>query len=82
MTTKQTIKVERYILPDSWACYLMYGDSTGLTDEEIRAANIFVESLDGAYMVSKAEDSYFARSNDANNISGNVSEYQFHRLTN
>jgi hypothetical protein len=35
---------ETYRLPDYYACYAMYGDSEGLTNEEIQAYNDFIDA--------------------------------------
>lgn len=70
---------EQYTLPDYWACYLFYGDFSGLNDSEIKEIDAFVESLEGAYVVDKRDDKWFAHRNDANNIGTNVSLYTFRK---
>jgi len=73
------IKVETYTLPECWACYLMYGDDSAITDVEVRQADLFIKTLEGAYLVSVEDDAHFAWSNDANNDGYNVATFVFHR---
>lgn len=80
MTSK--IKVERYTLPQCWACYLMYGDFSGLSEQEIEQADTYLRLLDGAYLVSVDDDSHFSWSNDANNDGYDVATFIFHRQAN
>lgn len=41
------IEVIRYRLPVYWACALINGDYTGLSDEEEREINNFLEQAEG-----------------------------------
>ena len=41
------IEVIRYRLPIYWACALINGDYTGLSDEEEREINNFLEQAEG-----------------------------------
>lgn len=46
------IEVIRYRLPVYWACALINGDYTGLSDEEEREINNFLEQAEG-YLARK-----------------------------
>ncbi len=76
-----------YTLPDHWASYLVNSDPSGLEDEDIIEVDAFVESemkknkLASFHCVDVSEDSDFARSNDANNMGGDVSTYTFHTVS-
>ena len=42
--------------PVHWACYLIYGDASGLEDVDIAAADAFVDRIGCGAPVSMAED--------------------------
>ena len=43
------------IAPSAWSCYLMYGETEGMTSEDIRAANNFLDDVLTASPVSCEE---------------------------
>lgn len=64
------IEVIRYRLPVYWACALINGDYTGLSDEEEREINNFLEQAEGYPVDVDLETEGFYRCNDANDIAG------------
>lgn len=47
-----SIKVTRYRLPVYWACALINGDYTGLSDNEEREIRNFLERLEYTFLYS------------------------------
>lgn len=66
-----------YILPEYLACYLINGDTDTITEEEKQEIDSFLKKENLPLPVSCGEESYFAWSNDMNNIGANVIEYYF-----
>lgn len=50
--------------PANWACYYVNGDCTGMSDQEIAAADAFAESLGGEIVDCQGEE-FFCRWFDA-----------------
>lgn len=67
--------METYILPAFWVFYLTYGDTDGMTDEEVQEVDKW--TADKGTFISADCDEYFAHYNDANNVGGNVMKYTF-----
>ena len=69
-----------YTLPAYWASYLINGDSSGLSAEEIAEANKFLASVN-AYCVSCADEWSEGHNefgfNDANNLRGETLVFEF-----
>lgn len=77
MRTKR-IKVATYILPAYWASVLINADASGYTSDELAEISEFTSTVKPGYCVGCSETEYFAHSNDANNLGGNVLEFYFH----
>lgn len=66
------------ILPAHWACPLIYGDYSGLSDDEAQEIDDFLASEPTlAECLDVGEDTYFARRNDAGTLAGDVAEFTF-----
>jgi hypothetical protein len=74
-----SIEVIRYRLPAYWACALINGDYTGLSDEEEREIKNFLEQVKGGPVDVDWETEGFYRYNDANNIAGDCADFIFHK---
>lgn len=74
---------ETYILPDHYACYLMYGDASGHTDGEIKEIDSFLERKKLGHCVNvDIENVYFTHGHDLNRNQGdNVCEFTFISLS-
>lgn len=72
------MKTETYILPAYWASYLINNDDSGTSIEDIKEADKFLNDNNLPSPVSIGEETWFAWSNDANNIGGDVAEYIFY----
>jgi hypothetical protein len=77
---KQEIEVLEYTLPDYLACYLINGDTDGITDNEQREIDAFIEK-EGIRIVDIQDDSSFRWSNDLNNVGANCSTYTAHKVS-
>lgn len=51
--------IEKYNLPEFWACYLINGDSSGMNDDDIKQCDEYTKDLGNCTEVS--EDSHFGR---------------------
>ena len=52
------IVLEKYELPESWACFFLYGDESGMDESEIEAADSWFEAESrGGAMICVAVDS-------------------------
>ena len=56
-----------YILPDFWACALIYGDVSGLSNEDEIAFEAWYkkENLSGGSWVLEEQESFFKKYHDA-----------------
>jgi len=61
---KEGKEPETYTAPSAWISYLMNDDSSGLDDDDIKAADEFIEWV-GAGMPVNAEDAGFIKHHDA-----------------
>lgn len=50
------IQVREYTAPAQWACFAMYGDSSGLDSEDEKAAAAFFDSLPGPVVSVDTEE--------------------------
>lgn len=68
-----------YTLPVYWASYLMNGDDSGLEPGEKEQVDAFLakEGLGGP--LDCGQDQWFAHSNDATTLGGDVTDYTFAR---
>lgn len=73
------IEVIRYRLPIYWACALINGDYTGLSDEEEKEINNFLEQAEGYPVDVDLETEGFYRCNDANDTAGDCADFIFHK---
>lgn len=69
-----TIETITYILPEYLASYLINGDSSGYTDEELLEINQFLDR-EKVNFVSCSDEPYFAHRNDLNRLGSTVLEY-------
>jgi hypothetical protein len=76
---KNTLETIKLTLPASWASYLVNNDASGITAEDISDADFFMATHfdDGQKPSADCGESYFAKSNDANKIGGEVCEFSF-----
>lgn len=74
-----SIEIIIYRLPAYWACALINGDYTGLSDEEEKEINNFLKQAEGYPVDVDWETEGFYRCNDANNIAGNCADFYFHK---
>lgn len=66
-----------YLLPVYWACALVNDDYTGLSDEEKKQINDFLETAEGRPVSVNFETKGFYRRNDAGTLPGNCAEFIF-----
>ncbi len=66
-----------YVLPSYWASYLINGDASGLEDGEQDEIDRWVEQVNPGHCVDCSEDTWFAHSNDAGTLAGDVCTYKF-----
>lgn len=71
------IELIRYKLPVYWTCALINGDYTGLSDEEEREINNFLEQAEGYPIDVDMGTEGFYRCNDANNTAGDCADFIF-----
>lgn len=75
-TQSKKLQYVTYTLPAYWASYLINGDVSG--GREIRAAaDAFMHKHQLPAPVSCSDESWFAKSNDAGTIAGDVMEFFF-----
>ena len=65
-----------YKLPTYWACFLFYGDATGMTDDEIAEADKFMKD-NALSHACDCIDEGFCHRNDANNVGSDCSTFTF-----
>lgn len=71
-------KTTTYTLPVYWASYLVNGDASGLEPGEKTEIDAWLANEGGiGSCVDVSEDSWFARSNDATTLGGDVATYTF-----
>lgn len=63
-----------YILPEYLASYLINGDHSGLTDQEVTEIDQFL-AREKVNFVSCSDQGYFSHYNDLNNLGSTVLEY-------
>lgn len=66
-----------YLLPTYWACALINGDYTGLTEEDTNEINDFLETVQGHPASVDFKTEGFYHHNDAGTLPGNCVEYTF-----
>jgi hypothetical protein len=71
--------LRRFTLPSHWACPVMYGDYSGLSDEEEREIDAFLakEGIANWTLSDVSEHHWFSHRNDAGTLAGDVSRYTF-----
>lgn len=79
--TKVEIKTLELDLYSDWACYLMYGDHSGLEDQDIEQCDAIVKDIVercGSAHVIKVEDLGYKGYGDRScNLGGDYSRYTF-----
>ena len=73
------MKIETYKLPAYWASYLINGDASGYTDDEIAEIDRFCAGK-GRCEGCSDETEEFSWRNDANKLGGMVTEFYFERV--
>ena len=71
------IKTDTYTLPAYWAPALINGDYSGLTDEEAAEIDQWLTDQPEGWAVDVSEETFFAWSNDANNMGADCAEFTF-----
>lgn len=66
-----------YLLPSYWACALINGDYTGLSEEDKKEIENFLKTAEGSPASVDFETEGFYRHNDAGTLPGNCVEYTF-----
>ena len=65
----------QYTLPIYWASYIINGDPTSLADGEQEEIDEYVKSIGSPSFTDISDDKWFAYSNDATTIGGEVCIY-------
>lgn len=73
------IEVLEYTLPDYLACYLINGDTEGITEDERKEIDEYLEKQ-GVAILGMEDDSSFRWSNDLNNVGAMCSTYTAHKI--
>lgn len=68
-----------YTLPAYWASYLIDGDSSGMSREDLIACNDWLNArnLVRDYFCDVSDQAWFARANDATELGGDVAEFSY-----
>ena len=66
-----------YLLPTYWACALINDDHTGLSEEDEKEINHFLETAQGRPVSVDLENEGFYRHNDGGTLPGNCAEFTF-----
>lgn len=78
-----SLTIEEYILPLRWACYLINGDITGITYEEIVKISDFLKSKstekDYIFCINCDCPTWFTRCKDADSLNTETITYYFVR---
>ena len=71
------MKTTEFTLPIYWACYLINDDASGLNEGEQEEIDAFVDKEREGKAISWADvtESWFAHSNDANGLGGDVATF-------
>lgn len=75
--------LQRFKLPSYWASYLINGDASGLTDDEIKSVDNFIEreNLKTWHCADVSEYTWFSRWCDApNQLAGSMALYTFVKI--
>lgn len=70
-----------YVLPSHWACYLINGDASGMSDKEQAEVDAFAQKEGVGYCAACSDEEWFARRNDASTLGGNVLNFRFANTT-
>lgn len=73
------IEIIRYRLPIYWACALINGDYSGLSEEEIQEIDAFLKKAEGYPVDVDLETQGFYRCNDAGTLPGECADFIFHK---
>lgn len=73
------IEIIIYRLPAYWACALINGDYTGLSDNEKQEIRNFLEQAEGYPVDVDWETEGFYRYNDAGTLPGDCADFIFHK---
>jgi len=78
MNTNQ-FEILEYVLPVYWACALINGDESGMSEEDIEEMYTWLQTVNPGRCVQVSEDSWFQHGNDCNrNMGGDVATFTFH----
>lgn len=67
----------KYLLPVYWACALINDNHTGLTEEDEKEIDNFLETAQGSPVSVDFETEGFYRHNDAGTLQGYCAEFTF-----
>lgn len=68
----------KYTLPIYWASYLINDDASGITEEDRKQADLFIDKNELPSPCGVSEETHFSKYNDANTgLGGEVAEYTF-----
>lgn len=73
------IEIIRYRLPIYWACALINGDYSGLSEEEIQEIDAFLKKAEGYPVDVDLKTQGFYRCNDAGTLPGECADFIFHK---
>lgn len=68
-----------YTLPTYLACYLINGDATGLTEDEIERIQSFLAE-EKVCIVSMEDDTHFRHSNDFENLGADCATFTGYKI--
>jgi len=71
------IEAEVYILPYHWAGYLINGDPSGYSEDEIFEIDEFVIRNGLGFCIHVHHEPWFAHKNDSNSLGSEVTEFTF-----
>ena len=74
---KRKFENRQYLLPSSWASYLINADASGLSDEEVSDCDFFCSTNGVSGGAVDCGESFFHYCNDFNKIGGNVCQFTF-----
>ena len=73
------LTLTHYTLPTLWASYLVNGDPSSLTDDELNELVEWMQTEKPGICLSVSDDHWFAKSNDATWLGGDVATYTFEK---
>lgn len=68
-----------YRLPAHWASALINGDTSGMTDDEEREMDQWLDSASPGWCVACSDETFFSRTTDAGTLAGDCLEFTFQK---